>query len=122
MSSVMRWSVDARTPLRLLDVAKLPPGAAVLAEDGALLPPGLAAVERFAPPPPGGHPIGCACCMPRSQAAVALDRLFLARTRGTIPWFDEVIAVAHTPAGEATIRAALEDSVVGSRFRFREEA
>ncbi|WP_235035265.1 hypothetical protein [Roseomonas sp. 18066] len=117
----MRWSIDARTPLRLLDAAQLPPGATVLAEDGAPLPPGLATVERFAPPPPGGHPIGCGCCAPRGQAAVALDRLFLGRVRGSIPWFDEVIAVAHTEAGKATILAALEDSVVGSRFRFREE-
>jgi hypothetical protein len=117
----MRWSLDARTPLRLLDAAAPPPGATVLAEDGAALPAGLAAVERFAPPPPGGHPIGCACCAPRGQAAVALDRLFLARVRGSIPWFDEVIAVAHTPAGQATILAALDDSVVGSRFRLREE-
>ncbi|MFC4169134.1 hypothetical protein [Teichococcus aestuarii] len=118
MSSTMRWSVDARTPVRLLDAADAPPGATVLAEDGAPLPQSPARVERFAAPPATPHPIGCACCQPRNPVAIALDRLFLARTRGEAPWFDAILAVVRTGEGEAAIRAALDsDSVAQARFR-----
>ncbi len=65
------------------------------------------------------HGPGCACCLPRGPAAVALGRLFLARARGEAPLFDTVVAVTRTPAGEAAVRAALEDDVVTrARFRF----
>jgi hypothetical protein len=115
----MTWSLDARTPVRLLaHAAEAPPGAVVLAEDGAVLPAGMARVERYATPLEGPHPMGCACCQPRSPAAIALDRLFLARLRGQAPWFKEVLAVAATAAGRAAILAALErDSVTSARFR-----
>ncbi|MBC9177470.1 hypothetical protein [Pseudoroseomonas ludipueritiae] len=119
MSSAMTWSLDARTPVRLLaHAAEAPPGAVVLAEDGAALPPAPARVERYATPVATAHPIGCACCQPRSPAAIALDRLFLARTRGEAPWFKEVVALTATAAGREAIMAALEqDSVVSARFR-----
>lgn len=121
----MRWSVDARTPIRLLDTpAAAPPGAVVLAEDGAPLPQSPARVERFAAPPATAHPAGCACCQPRNPVAIALDRLFLARTRGEAPWFDSILAVTRTGDGEAALRTALEsDSVASARFRLegREE-
>ena len=77
MSSAMTWSLDARTPVRLLDDAtQAPPGAVVLAEDGAPLPAGASRVERYATPVATPHPIGCACCQPRNPASIALDRLF----------------------------------------------
>ncbi|WP_245870287.1 hypothetical protein [Teichococcus rhizosphaerae] len=126
MSSFMRWSLDARTPLRLLGGAApglaspgpASPGAVVLAEDGAPLPGRPARVERFAAPPATAHPAGCACCQPRNPVAIALDRLFLARTKGEVPWFDSIVAVARTEEGRAAIRAALEhDSVARARFR-----
>jgi hypothetical protein len=115
----MNWTLDARTPVRLLgDAAEAPPGAVVLAEDGAALPAGALRVERYATPVATAHPIGCACCQPRSPAAVALDRLFLARMRGDAPWFKEVVAVAATEAGRAAVTAALAgDSVTVARFR-----
>jgi hypothetical protein len=115
----MNWSLDARTPVRLLEsAADAPPGAVVLAEDGALLPASPARVERYATPVATAHPIGCACCQPRNPVAIALDRLFLARMRGTTPWFKEVLALAATEAGRAAVRAALaEDSVTLARFR-----
>lgn len=116
----MAWSLDARIPLRLLDVPDAPPGAVVLAEDGAGLPPAPARVEPFAAPvlAAAAHPAGCLCCQPRSSVALALDRLFQARLRGQLPWFDGVVAVTRSAAGRAAILAALEqDSVTTARFR-----
>ena len=116
----MTWSLDARTPVRLLEsAAEAPPGAVVLAEDGAPLPAAPARVERYATPlPVSAHPIGCACCQPRNPASIALDRLFLARLRGDAPWFQEIIALAQSEAGRAAIAAALEgDNVTAARFR-----
>jgi hypothetical protein len=115
----MNWSLDARTPVRLLTAAAdAPPGAVVLAEDGATLPTSPARVERYATPVPTPHPIGCACCQPRNPVAIALDRLFLARTRNETPWFKEVFALAHTDVGRAALAAALaEDSVTVARFK-----
>ncbi|MFB9969601.1 hypothetical protein ACFFMP_05955 [Pseudoroseomonas cervicalis] len=113
----MRWSLDARTPLRLADPASIPAGAVLLAEDGApARPPGPGG--GFAAPPAAAHPIGCACCQPRNPAAIALDRLFLARTRGQAPWFTEIWVVLRTGDGASAIAAALEtDSVTQARFR-----
>lgn len=119
----MRWSLDARIPVRLLEdpsdtAAGAPSGAVVLAEDGAALPPGPARVERFAAPPATAHPIGCACCQPRNPVAIALDRLFMARLKGEVAWFDTILAVVRSADGQAAIRAALEqDSVAAARFR-----
>ena len=114
----MSWSLDARTPVRALDAAACPPGAVVLAEDGAPLPAAPVRVERFAAPPIGAHPIGCACCQPRNPVAIALDRLFLARARGDAPWFGEVIAITQSEAGRQALAASLEgDSVTRARFR-----
>ncbi|MBE9605481.1 hypothetical protein IAI18_11425 [Acetobacteraceae bacterium H6797] len=112
----MAWSLDARTPV-LLDASPAK-GAVWLAEDGAPTPPEAAWVERFATPVPTAHPIGCACCQPRSGAAVALDRLFLARAKGSAPWFTEVRTLAATEAGALALRQAVsEDPVVSARFR-----
>jgi len=90
--------------------------AALLVEDGAAVPPGRS-VARFAVPTTA-HVLGCACCVARSPAALALGRLFLARARGEAALFDAVVAVTRTPAGVAAVRAALEQDVV-TRARFR---
>jgi len=65
-----------------------------------------------------GHRIGCACCAGRSPAAVALDRLFQARIRGTCAWFERVGALVLTPASRLQVRAALsDDPLTLARFR-----
>src|SRR5271165_4849913 len=64
------------------------------------------------------HPLGCACCAPRGPVAEALGRLFLARTRGEVPWFRSVVVVTRTAAGADAVRAALVgDVVTAARFR-----
>lgn len=108
--------LDARIPV--LVGADPAPGDAALMEDGAP-PPGAgipsAAFTADGEPP---HPVGCACCTARSGAALALDRLFLGRARGTLPFFRRVVAVTATAAGEASVRAALAgDPVVAARYR-----
>lgn len=112
--------LDARTPVRLLPpgagaaerARAARPGAVVLAEAGAE---GAEPAARFAP---GPHAAACACCAGRAPAALALDRLFLERVRGTRPWFDAVLAVTATPAGAAAVRDALAgDAVVAARYR-----
>jgi len=61
------------------------------------------------------HTPGCACCAPRGAVAVALDRLFQARVRGTVPWFDRVVAPR---SAEAAVRAAVTaDPLTAARFR-----
>ncbi len=60
------------------------------------------------------HPAGCNCCAARAAAALALDRLFLDRVRGAVPWFDRVVVLGDA---EAVRQAVLEDVVAGSRFR-----
>jgi hypothetical protein len=50
--------------------------------------------------------------------AEALGRLFLARARAEAAFFNGVVAVVATPAGEASVRAALaEDQLSAGRFR-----
>lgn len=120
----MPWSLDARIPLlTLADPAGLPAAlaqgkAALLADRPALPPPqGAVALERFEAAGTA-HAAACACCGGRSPAAAALDRLFQARVRGTVPWFDRVVALAESPAAQAQIAAALrDDAVTAARFR-----
>jgi len=91
------------------------PGAALLGEgaaapDGALASAGIEAA--------GPHPIACTCCAGRGGEAVALDRLFLDRVRGRVPWFERVVALIPEEAQRASLRAVLrDDAVVSSRFR-----
>ena len=66
--------------------------------------------------PEGGmaHPAGCACCLARSPDAAALDRLFLRRVRGDVPWFTRIVVAGDDPA----LRDALTtDPVLSARFR-----
>ena len=121
----MPWTLDARIPLVILaDAAALPAlltaggPAAVLAEAPApARPDGAVAAEAFAPAM-AAHPAACNCCAGRSPAAAALDRLFQARVRGSVPWFERVVALAGTEAGQQEIAAALSgDAVTAARFR-----
>ena len=105
--------LDARIPV--LVGADLSPDDVALVEAGASPPAGVpyAVFEAAAP-----HPAGCACCVARVGAALALDRLFLLRARGEVPFFGRVAAVLATAAGEASLRAVLAtDPVVAARYR-----
>jgi hypothetical protein len=110
----MAWSVDARIPvIEIADPAALPAGTALLAEAGTDAPPDA---ERFQADAP--HKPGCACCLGRSDLALALDRLFQARVRGTRPWFASVAVLAPSAAGRAALAAALaEDALTRARYR-----
>ncbi|MGK7867275.1 hypothetical protein [Falsiroseomonas sp. E2-1-a20] len=120
----MTWSVDARIPLLLLADATAAasalrggPPAALLLEAGLDQPPGPVLTEaRFQPQ--AGHGVACACCTGRSEAALALDRLFQARVRGQCGWFERVVAVAITEAGRLELTEALAgDRLVAARYR-----
>lgn len=81
--------------------------------------PGPGPVARFRLPVAGaGHPAGCVCCVPRGPVAEALSRLFLARARGEVAFFHDVLALPFDAAGAAAIRDALAaDSLLAARFR-----
>ena len=105
---------DPRIPVQF---AAIGAGAfAVLREPGAPPPPGGAAlVVEFSPL---AHPLGCACCGGRPAAALAFDKLFLARVKGTCPWFERVLALPAGAAGRAALIAALDqDRATAARFR-----
>ena len=113
----MPWSIDARVPVRLGSAAFVGVGDAVLVEAGLGAPPEVDS-EPFAA---GGHAPGCACCLARSPAAVALDRLFQRRARGEVGFFRRVVALTATPEGDLAVWTALRsDPVVSSRFRLDE--
>jgi hypothetical protein len=110
---------DSRLVVRFGSAADVPAGrVALLIEDGARAPLAGVPVARFVVPATTRHHFGCACCLPRGPVAEALGRLFLARARGEAALFDSVVAVTHTPAGAAAVRAALGGDVV-TRARFR---
>lgn len=89
--------IDARVPVRFGPTSSLQPGEALVIVGVA------------------GHDPGCACCLPRSAAGMALAALFLARATGAVPWFTGVVAdVADRAAIEAALRT---DPVAMARFR-----
>jgi hypothetical protein len=110
--------LDARIPV-LLGGAIPGPDDAALVETGAVPSPSLRsciALGEFTPT--ADHPVGCTCCAARPAAALALDRLFLRRARGEVPFFRRVAAVLTTADGEASLRTALtSDPVVSARYR-----
>jgi hypothetical protein len=117
----MPWSLDARIPVTLAAPGAARAGAqdaALLVEEGLPAPRG-AWVERF---DGAAHGVGCAdpgCvgCAPRAPAALALDRLFLARARGQAPFFRSVVVVS-APERHAALAAVLrDDAVVSARYR-----
>ena len=68
----------------------------------------------LAPLSGSAHATGCSCCATRSPMAAALDRLFLQRVRGEVPWFTRVVLPSPDPA----VLAALQtDPVLFARYR-----
>jgi hypothetical protein len=120
----MTWSLDARIPLVIVaDAASLAASladgrpAAVLASAPATTPHGAVAAEGF-DLSDAGHAAACACCAGRGPVALALDRLFLARVRAAVPWFERVVALADTESARAALAETLRnDAVTAARFR-----
>lgn len=113
----MTWSLDARIPVSLLPDADtlataLTAGkpAAVLGAEG-----GVASARFAADGAP--HVAACACCQGRGEAAQALDRLFQARVRGTVPWFDRVLVLDEGRVGEEVRQALASDAMASARYR-----
>lgn len=114
----MAWSVDARVPVVLGVPSDVGEADAVLVERAAALAGG--AQESFLPVA-GAHIAGCACCVARGPAAVALDRLFQRRVRGEIGFFRRVVVITATAEGDLEVWSALRnDPVVSARFRLVE--
>lgn len=112
-----RIRVERVPPAALAAALAAAPDAAVLAEDGVALPDGALA-ECFPPGDGSGHAPGCGCCGARSPAAFALDRLFLARVTGRVPFFTRVLAATATARGALALEVALaRDPVVPMRYR-----
>jgi hypothetical protein len=64
------------------------------------------------------HPLGCPCCIPRAPVGKALAGLFLARARGEVTFFQEVVVVLSSDKGRAAVMAAIaEDPLVSVWFR-----
>ncbi len=105
----MPWTLDARISVFLGSIADLKDDDAALIE-GEAMPDGVPA-ERFEP---GPHAAGCACCVSRSPAAIALDRLFQRRARGQVGFFRRVVAVTATAEGDMAVWAAVRDDPVAS--------
>lgn len=104
---------DGRIPVTFhpAAVGAPPAGAALIVAAGAPVPRGHRLIERLAV---SRHVAGCACCAARASLAEALNRLYVGRARGTVPWFDRVL-VALAEDDEAV--ASLADPLVASRFR-----
>lgn len=114
----MTWSVDARVPVVLASLSEVREGDAILVEGAPAAMDG--ARESFLPAP-GGHVAGCACCMARGSAAIALDRLFQRRARGEVGFFRRVVVVTATAEGDLDVWSALRnDPVASARFRLVE--
>jgi hypothetical protein len=105
--------IDARLPVRFGPVRDRTADDAVLTDAGEVPAPPSVAFRSSA----AGHTVDCACCSPRSEAALALAGLFRDRAMGACQPFRRVLAVVG-PEGEAAVRAALEsDPVASGRFR-----
>jgi hypothetical protein len=110
--------IDARVPVRFASPGQGAEASAWLAQGDAPVPTGAVLARFSLPPSLPEHPPGCACCVPRGPVARALSDLFLARARGEVAFFREVLAVVQDAAGEAAIRDALaRDPVLQARFR-----
>ena len=105
--------LDARIPLVFAQAAEAGPADVVLIEGQGQAAPGC---DWFEPHAATSHPTGCACCLPRNGAGMALARLILARGRGTGVFFTRVIAVVATPEGRADVLAALDQDPIVSCF------
>ncbi|MCZ8278580.1 MAG: hypothetical protein O9313_09610 [Acetobacteraceae bacterium] len=114
------WSLDARIPLHLLRPGETPaPGMALLAEAPAEV--SATAMALFSLT--GAHVPACACCGVRGPVAEALDRLFLGRVRGTLPWFSAIAALPQSAeAAEAICNTLRDDAASSARFRLVPQA
>ncbi len=74
---------------------------------------GAAEGEMGAP----GHAAGCACCVARGGAGVALGRLFERRAREEVAFFRRVLVVADEAGRVAVVEALLGDPLASGRFR-----
>ena len=91
----MALFVDARIPV-LFDADPAPDDAVLSLTDAV------------------AHPLDCACCVARHPHATELDRLFLQRVRGEVPWFRRVVICG----ADAELRAAIAtDAVLSARYR-----
>ncbi|MFC0408706.1 hypothetical protein [Roseomonas elaeocarpi] len=122
----MNWSLDARVPVILVqsedamaEALRAGPSA-VLAAGELPARPMVGAVAALSFEVFSSHAVACACCGGRSPAAQALDRLFQARVRGTVAWFDRVVALVPGEAARDMVEGALRDDAV-SAARFRME-
>ena len=109
------WSLDARIPLHLLKQGETPAeGMALLAEAPTEAAAPAMALFSLA----GAHVPACTCCGVRGPVAEALDRLFLGRVRGTMPWFTAIAALPQSTEAVEAIRQTLRDDQASSaRFR-----
>jgi hypothetical protein len=106
----MVYAPDMRIPVLFTKVS----GAeAYLVEGDAPVPAGAYVVRFTLPARNSGHVIGCHCCTPRGPAADALAAMFRARATGSAPFFSQV-AVLASEAGEAVVRAAIEEDLIAS--------
>ena len=103
--------IDARLPLVFGEPSEAGALDALLFEGEGDPTPGR---DWFLPAPETAHPAGCACCMSRNAAGIALSRLLLARARGHGPFFRRVIAITLTPAGRAAVLEALRTDPLAS--------
>jgi hypothetical protein len=109
---------DDRVRVRFGSANAAGPHEALLVESESPVPAGHAVARFRVSTGLPGHRMGCPCCSPRGPVAEALGRLFLARARAEAPFFNAVVVVVATPAGEASVRAALaEDQLSAGRFR-----
>lgn len=108
--------IDGRIPVAFAASVPQASREVLLVEGDAPVPAGTI-VERFLAEK-GRHPVGCVCCRPRSPAAQALSRLYLAYARGEISSISGVLVLTATEAARDSIVAALEaDVVLRARFR-----
>jgi hypothetical protein len=113
----MNPPTDPRLLLVFGTAADARPGDALLREGRGAEAPGVA---WFTATPV--HASGCACCTPRSAAALALGRLLLARARGEGLFFRRILSVTTTEHGRAAVLAALDgDPLVSGRVRGPED-
>ena len=98
--------------------AAIPPETAVLTDSHVPMP-GAVAVVRLATAAPTVF-AACTCCAPRDQAARLLHQLFMARARGEVPFFRQVVAIVADPA--ALRMAVQRDVLVQARYRVTDRA
>lgn len=65
----------------------MPDATRVIVEADAVAPNNHPLVRWVAP---SRHGAACSCCRPRAALAEVLLRIFLARVRGVVPWFEYV--------------------------------